>query len=730
MRPSRGLAPTRGVATAGIFEVVNPSPRERARRILDLLRTTEGVEALEDAIARELEAAGPSTCAPQAAGDDDRRREREVVDRALTVGGDALTARILDAVPGGVVVVSTAGAVLKANAEAVRILGLSWDALTHRFVADFGSETYHEDGSPCPPEDYPVSRCLATGQPQPARLIGVRQPGGDVVWAVFRAVPLAEPDRGVMAGVVVTFIDVTDRKRAEEAAWRSQERFRTLVESWPDHIVVVDPEARILFLNRSGVEGARAEDLLGRTCFELSPPSTHEAMRAAITAAFERGEPSRFSGDDTFGRSWESQVIPLRDDAGRVSQAMFVSSDTTDRRRAEEERRRLDQSLMEAQRLGSLAVFAGGIAHDFNNLLVGIRGNLELAQQRAGPAGPVRPLLEDARRAATHASELIDQLLAYSGQRSAPAEALDVNTLAEDMAQLARATVAKDAALRLQLAPALPAVEGDATQVRQVLMNLLSNAAEARGGPGGTVSLRTSVADLDQVRAMANALAPVQPTVGAYVVVEVHDDGAGMTPETRARIFDPFFSTKFTGRGLGLAAVMGIVRAHRGAIGVESAPGAGSTFRVALPAGSLPAPGRAPTPTAAAATPPEPPAARRPVVLVIDDEKHVRSVAKIALEDAGFQVLTAADGAQGVAMFASHADDVRAILLDLLMPDMDGDEAFAALREVRADVPIVLSSGLGEESAVGRFLDKGLAGFLKKPYHLDELVTLVQRVAR
>jgi CheY-like chemotaxis protein len=236
------------------------------------------------------------------------------------------------------------------------------------------------------------------------------------------------------------------------------------------------------------------------------------------------------------------------------------------------------------------------------------------------------------------------------------------------------------------------------------------------------------LADLDQVRAMANALAPVEPTAGAYVLVEVQDDGAGMAAETRARIFDPFFSTKFTGRGLGLAAVIGIVRAHRGAIGVESAPGRGATFRVALPAGDLPAPGRAPAPAAAARL--EPPPVERPVVLVIDDEKHVRSVARIALEDAGFRVLTAADGAEGVATFASHAGEVRAILLDLLMPDMDGDEAFAALRQVRADVPIVLSSGLGEESAVSRFLDKGLAGFLKKPYHLDELVTLVQRVAR
>jgi PAS domain S-box-containing protein len=697
---------------------VTPSPSDRARRILDLLRTTEGVDALEAAITRELSEAASAA------------RETAAAERALRASGDELTERILEAVPGGVVVVSTSGAVFKANAEAQRVLGLSFDALTRRFVSDFGPETFREDGSVCPVEDYPVSRCLATGEPQPAMLIGVRQPRGALAWAYFRAEPLRAPD-GALAGAVVTFVDVSARLRAEAELRRSEERFRMLVESSPDHILVVDRDGRIGFLNRVAPSFAMHE-VVGRTCFELSRPEDHAALHAALEAIFEAGKPSTsWEGSDTRGRIYECSMIPLRDPDGSVTQAMMITTDVTERRRSEEERRHLDRSLMQAQRLGSLSLFAGGVAHDFNNMLVGIRGNIELALQRLGPSSPARQVLDDARRATHHASELTSQLLAYSGRREHAAEPVDLNALTEEMTQLLRATTANRAAVKLELAPELPTAEGDATQVRQVLMNLLTNATESLGGEPGAVTVRTSVAGAEDVRAWSNALAPGEPVAARYVVLEVHDDGCGMDAETRARVFDPFFTTKVTGRGLGLAAALGIVRGHRGAIGVESAPGAGSTFRVAVPARDA-APPTAPAAAPAAAHAPRPaapiPAAERPLVLVVDDEKHVRSVARIALEEGGFRVLTAEDGRGALDLFTANAPAVRAVVLDLLMPDMGGAEALLALRQIREDVPVILSSGFGEDTATQRL--EGLAGFLRKPYHLDELVALVQRVAR
>jgi two-component system, cell cycle sensor histidine kinase and response regulator CckA len=570
---------------------VSPSPRERARRILQLFQTTEGLEALEVAIAREVEAAAPEP-------DPQRARERAAIDEALRAGGSELAAEILESVPGGVVVVSPTGAVLRANAEATRVLGLSYDALTRRFITDFAPATLHEDGSPCPAEEYPVARCLATGQPQPPMTIGVRQPGGDVLWAVFRAVPL-QTQAG--RGAVVTFIDVTERKRAEDALRRSEDRFRALVERSPDHILVIDREARVEFINRPSPAFSR-EEVHGHTLFELAPPADHPRLRASLDAAF-RGEATRWEGADTRGRTYESQALPLRDESDRITRVMLLSTDVTERRQAEAERRRLDQGLMEAQRLGSLALFAGGVAHDFNNLLVGIRCNVDMTLQRLPEETKARALLEDARRATLRASELIEQLIAYSGQRAMPPEPVDLNALTEEMHRLARATLSKKADVRLELAPSLPPVVADATQARQVVMNLITNASEALGGRAGTIVVRTRVADADEVRGWADALRPPSDAADArYVVVEVQDDGCGMDAATRARIFDPFFSTKLAGRGLGLAAVLGIVRGHRGAIGIESAPGGGATFRVALPASG----GAAPKAAAAVAPAVEP----------------------------------------------------------------------------------------------------------------------------
>jgi len=368
-----------------------------------------------------------------------------------------------------------------------------------------------------------------------------------------------------------------------------------------------------------------------------------------------------------------------------------------------------------SRKLESLGILAGGIAHDFNNLLVGILGNAGLALLELPAGSPARPLVEQVEKAALCAAELTNQMLAYAGKGRFVVASVDLSHLVEEMAHLHSAAISKKAILTCDLGEALPAVEGDATQLRQVVMNLLTNASDAVGDESGAITVRTGVVDADR-RCLEEAYLSEDLPEGAYVYVEVADTGSGMDAETKARIFDPFFTTKFTGRGLGLAGTLGIVRAHRGAICVESEPGSGTTFRVLLPAAGH----------AAASPEPGPPAAGPPVVtgtvLVVDDEEAVRTVARSALERAGFSVLTACDGREGIEVFRAHADDIAAVVLDLTMPVVSGTEALRGLRALRAGVPVVLSSGYTEEDATGRFGSYETTAFVQKPYRPSELV--------
>ncbi len=391
--------------------------------------------------------------------------------------------------------------------------------------------------------------------------------------------------------------------------------------------------------------------------------------------------------------------------------------------RFEEERLALEAKVQQAQKLESLGVLAGGIAHDFNNLLVGILGNADLALLDLPPESPARQSVRDIEVAARRATELVRQMLAYSGKGRFVVEPLDLGLVVEEMLHLLEASVSKKAHLRLDLAPGLPRVEGDATQLRQVLMNLILNASDAIGDRSGVVSVRTGAMRCDRAYLDGSFMASDAPA-GPYVFVEVSDTGVGMERATIERIFDPFFSTKFTGRGLGLAAVLGIVRSHRGAIKVRSELGRGTTVRVLLP----PAADERVAGSALQGETARAPTARAGVVLLVDDEETVRAVGRAMLARLGFEVVAARDGREAVEVFASDPRRFACVLLDLTMPRMDGDECFRRLRELRPEVRVVLSSGYNEQELLARFAGKGLAGFIQKPYHIDELAAALDRV--
>jgi two-component system cell cycle sensor histidine kinase/response regulator CckA len=369
--------------------------------------------------------------------------------------------------------------------------------------------------------------------------------------------------------------------------------------------------------------------------------------------------------------------------------------------------------VQQAQKLESLGVLAGGIAHDFNNLLTAILGHANLALMDLAPEAPARDSLREIEKASARSAELCRQMLAYAGKGRFVVEAINLSRLIEELAHLLNVSISKKVLLRCQLAEELPTIDADPAQMRQVVMNLVINAAEAIGDVEGVIALSTGVMQCDEVYLRGGGLIE-PPAPGRYVYLEVTDTGCGMDAETQARIFDPFFTTKFAGRGLGLAAVLGIVRTHRGMLKVESERGRGTTFRILFPASAKTA-----APAALGGT--RPPWRGTGTILLVDDEEPVRVVGTRMLQRCGFTVLTAADGREAVELFRAHRAEIACVLLDLTMPRMDGEETYRELRRLQPDVRVVLASGYSDQEISRRFRGAALAGFIEKPYRVGTL---------
>lgn len=377
-----------------------------------------------------------------------------------------------------------------------------------------------------------------------------------------------------------------------------------------------------------------------------------------------------------------------------------------------------ERQLFQAQKMESLGVLAGGIAHDFNNLLMGVLGHAGLALEQLSPLHPAKRNLEAIQKAGQRAADLTRQMLAYSGRGQFVVRNLDLTVQVEEMLHLLEVSLPKTVVLHLDLRKGLPTVSADASQIQQVIMNLVINAAEAIGEASGAITIATGALRVDEA-AIQTMLLGQDVAPGTYVCFEVTDTGCGMDPDTISRIFEPFFTTKFTGRGLGLSAIMGIVRGHKGALRVYSEVGHGTTFKMLLPA--LEAAGEAPpAPTAESAW------AASGLVLVVDDDETVRAVARQALERKGFCVLEAQDGREAVDLVRGQGPAISLVLLDMTMPRMGGEEAYREMRRLHPDIRVILSSGYNEVEAMGRFRGKGLKGFIQKPYGPRELLATIQ----
>ncbi len=738
----------------------------------------------------------------------------------------------------GVLIYGPHGEVTAANQAATSLLGFTEAELTGQSRRERNMRFVKEDGSEFPEAERPLTMAITSRVPVRGVVMGVTRPNQPTLWLLVSTEPELDA-AGEVSQVVATFVDITERKKMDEALRLSEANYRAVVEGTTDAIFALDRGAdgqfRGSFVNKRFTEmtSMTPEWIMGKTAAEMMPAQYAPQAVARYEEAVRAGKPIEY--EESFehkGRHYDliTSLTPLLNDAGECYRIVGTSRDVTERMAARAaasiaearlnavvesapivlwavnqkgeltllkgrgiprlqkprtrigqnmmgnwpdnpiitdnirrglageafseivhvgdvvldthvtpqrnadgevtgvigvsvdvtERRRAEEALSQAQKLESLGMLAGGIAHDFNNLLVGILGNAGLVQAELTPGSNASEIVHEIELAGQRAADLARQMLAYSGRGRFVIERVDVNQLVQEMGNLLRVSINKSAVLAYDFAAGLPSVEADATQLRQVVMNLVVNASDAIGDSGGVITLSTRAVHANR-QLLSETFLSAELDEGDYVQIEVIDSGPGMDAETRARIFDPFFTTKFTGRGLGLAAVLGIVRGHKGAIRVESEPGLGTKFTLLLPAKSSPVVVR----------PPLPPVSNwvsKGTILIVDDEETVRQVTSRAVRLFGFEALMATDGEEGVELFRQHKDEIVCTVLDLTMPRMGGAEAFKRMHEIDPDARIIVTSGYSENETMERFGAKGQAIFMQKPFEVGTLREAIRRI--
>ncbi len=525
--------------------------------------------------------------------------------------------------------------------------------------------------------------------------------------------------------VLAIFRDVTERIAFIEQLNNAKEFSENMVKTATVMIVAVDSRERITIFNEAAeqVSGFSKAEMQGAPWSRLVGTAEETAVRlgaAGHRCTFEANLVTK-SGEERV-ISWQTNAIL---ENGRPVGIICFGNDITEQKLQEEQRRALERKMVDSQKLESLGILAGGIAHDFNNLLAAILGNANLAQIKLPAAhSEISTYLKNVEKTAMRAADLCRQLLAYSGKARFAMQVLDVNDVVRETVELLEVSITKKAALRVELRHGVASAVADPTQLRQVIMNLVINASEAMGDRSGLIRVRTGIVQAD-VGYFADSYGSGELAPGDYVFVEVIDNGSGMSAETQKRIFDPFFTTKFTGRGLGLAAVLGIVRGHNGALKLSSTLGKGSSFKFLLPAAPVPVP------------PPDEKSRHGSMnwkgegtILVVDDDPSVRAVIARMLEAFGFDVLQAVDGRHGVEVYQENRETVRAVVLDMTMPNLDGREAIEQMRGIQEDVKVLLVSGFSENCTSTGFKRGGPNAFLQKPFNPEELKIKLRSILR
>lgn len=515
--------------------------------------------------------------------------------------------------------------------------------------------------------------------------------------------------------------EMAERKKTEEALRESEDKYRALIETTGTGYVFLDHDGNVRSANREFVRltgHVTLSEIVGRNVSEWTALHDRERSIREIKLCLQIGSVRNLEIEyvDRAGKNTPVEINATAVGTGPSTLIISLCRDISERKRAEDQRRQLELQMLQTQKLESLGVMAGGIAHDFNNLLMVIQGQACLIMGELTEDSPVQPNLREIEKASVRAAELCQQMLDYAGKSRTVMRKINLPQLVQDLTSLLKVSISKKVSLICHFDQAVPPIEASPSQIRQVVMNLVINAAEAIGEAAGEVVVTAGAMDCDEAYLRTNS--PINPPApGRYAYVEISDTGCGMDAATQARIFDPFFTTKFTGRGLGLAAVLGIIRSHRGLLKLESARGRGTKFRMLLPVSLYPEPADVPN------EPKSIPATWRGsgTILLVDDEESVREVTREVLKQFGFTVLVACDGREAVDCFKQHAAEISCVLLDMAMPRMNGAETYEELRQIRPNIPIILASGYSSRDITDRIEMGPLTAFLGKPYQLQTL---------
>lgn len=626
-------------------------------------------------------------------------------------GSDALMRALMTTRALGFSVTDPDGTLVQVNGLASEIMGV--DTGVGVSISSDQWTVCSVDGTLLEPSRYPAAIALREGRTVTGQEIGIQRPDGDWRWLSVNSAPVDHEDYGV----VIAYTDITASKEGEA-------RLQATLAAVPDLIFSLDRGRHYVVLQGGGdspfLHGQSPADYSGRPRREST--GADPVHRSAEDRAFA-GEHVTYEWkyDRLDPPRWvQTRLSPIPDASGEIQNVVGVTRDITDRVALEEARLEMELRSVEAQKAESLAVLAGGVAHDFNNLLSGVLLNAELARRDLSPTAHIRELLDDIVTSAERATELSRQMLAYSGRGALHRARIQPNEVLRSLQSALGSSLHRDVVLSLDLADGLPEVEGDQSQLWQAIYNVTSNAIEAVAA-GGHIRVSTDTLTFDpgstRYRGHAEHIEP-----GEYIAIRIADDGPGVSPEVEDRIFEPFFSTNFQGRGLGLSAAQGIMQAHGGAILYESGPVDGTTFHLLLPPAEA---------SQAVAVPVEDPAAslplRRPTILFADDEHIVRRAGARLLNALDYDVIEAEDGEDALRLWEEHSDIIDLVILDVVMPKLGGRETMVQLRERSPGLKIILTSGY---DAVDILAAPGPTpdGFVEKPFRLDHVRTQVDSV--